>query len=50
MSRLITVKYSIEDGGYIATCFDFPLCSAFGNTPDEAKEELKIVIKEISHE
>jgi len=38
------IFYSDEDQAYIATCEEFPSLSGIGNTPEEAKEELKIAI------
>lgn len=38
----INIFYSEEDGGYIADIPDLANCSAFGNTPDEALEEVLI--------
>lgn len=36
----INIFYSAEDNGYIADIPDLPLCSAFGETPDEALREV----------
>ena len=36
----INVFYSEEDGGYIADIPDLPHCSAFGQTPEEALQEV----------
>ncbi len=36
----INIFYSKDDGGYIADIPDLTYCSAFGNTPDEALEEV----------
>jgi len=36
----INVFYSKEDGGYIADIPDLKLCSAFGETPEEALHEV----------
>jgi predicted RNase H-like HicB family nuclease len=36
-----TVFYSQEDCGYIADAPDLEYCSAFGETPEEALEELE---------
>lgn len=36
----ITIFYSKEDEGYIADIPDLKYCSAFGDSPDEALEEL----------
>lgn len=38
------VKWSQEDGEYMATCSAFPGLSAFGPTEDEALEEGKIAL------
>ena len=37
----INIFYSEEDGGYIADIPDLQVCSAFGNTPEEALAEVK---------
>ncbi|NIA21783.1 MAG: type II toxin-antitoxin system HicB family antitoxin [Anaerolineaceae bacterium] len=37
----INIFYSEEDGGYIADIPDLESCSAFGDTPEQALEELK---------
>jgi len=37
----INIFYSEEDGGYIADIPDLEACSAFGDTPDEALEEVQ---------
>ncbi|MBN1941753.1 MAG: type II toxin-antitoxin system HicB family antitoxin [Phycisphaerae bacterium] len=36
----INIFYSEEDGGYIADIPDLASCSAFGQTPEEALEEV----------
>lgn len=36
----INIFYSEEDGGYIADIPDLEVCSAFGETPDEALREV----------
>ena len=36
----INVFYSEEDGGYIADIPDLRHCSAFGNTPEDALQEV----------
>ena len=36
----INIFYSEEDGGYIADIPDLQVCSAFGNTPEEALAEV----------
>lgn len=38
----INIFYSIEDEGYIADIPDLSMCSAFGDTPEEALAELLI--------
>jgi len=38
---LIEVFWSDEDGGYIAIAPDLPGCSAFGDTPTEAIQEME---------
>jgi len=38
----INIFYSEEDGGYIADIPDLESCSAFGNTPDEALQQVEI--------
>jgi predicted RNase H-like HicB family nuclease len=37
----ITIFYSEEDGGYIADIPDLGSCSAFGETPEQALEEVE---------
>ena len=37
----INIFYSDEDRGYIADIPDLPLCSALGDTPEEALRELQ---------
>ena len=39
------IFYSKDDGGYIARIPELPLCSAFGETKEEALRELKIAEK-----
>ncbi len=39
------VFWSEEDGGYIATCPDFPGLSAFGETEEEALSEGKAALR-----
>jgi predicted RNase H-like HicB family nuclease len=41
----INVFYSEEDGAYIADIPDFEMCSAFGDTPEEALAQV-LVAKE----
>lgn len=38
----INIFYSAEDEGYIADIPDFEMCSAFGNSPEEALREVLI--------
>ena len=38
----INIFYSEEDNGYIADIPDLPGCSAFGETPFEALQEVQI--------
>ncbi len=38
----ISIFYSEEDGGYIADIPDLRFCSAFGETPEEALQEVQI--------
>jgi len=37
----INIFYSEDDGGYIADIPDLDACSAFGETPEQALEELE---------
>ena len=37
----INIFYSEDDGGYIADIPDLKACSAFGDTPDEALQEVQ---------
>lgn len=37
----IDIFYSEEDGGYIADIPDLDSCSAFGETPEQALEEVE---------
>jgi predicted RNase H-like HicB family nuclease len=37
----INIFYSEEDGGYIADIPDLDSCSAFGETPEKAPEEVE---------
>jgi len=37
----VNVFYSEEDGGYIADILDLECCSAFGETPFEALQEVE---------
>ena len=37
----INIFYSEEDGGYIADIPDLEACSAFGETPEEALQEVQ---------
>lgn len=38
----INIFYSPDDEGFIADIPDFEMCSAFGNTPEEALREVLI--------
>ncbi len=38
----INIFYSDEDDGYIADIPDLKFCSAFGNSPEEALEQVQI--------
>jgi predicted RNase H-like HicB family nuclease len=38
----INIFYSEEDEGYIADIPDLETCSAFGDTPEEALQQVKI--------
>jgi len=40
----IEIFYSEEDEGYIATVPELPVCSAFGETEEEALKEVKVAI------
>ena len=40
-----SLKYSHEDGGYIAESPEFPGLSAFGETPEEAINEAESVLE-----
>ncbi len=42
LPKQINVFYSVEDDGYIADIPDLVACSAFGQTPAEALEQLQI--------
>jgi predicted RNase H-like HicB family nuclease len=39
------VFWSEEDQSYIALCPEFPRLSAFGDTPEQALSEMKIVLE-----
>jgi len=41
----INIFYSDEDDGYIADIPDLEFCSAFGQTPEKALEEVEIAKK-----
>lgn len=41
----INIFYSEDDGGYIADIPDLPSCSAFGETPSEALEQIQLARK-----
>ena len=38
----INIFWSEEDGGYIADIPDLEACAAFGRTPEEALQEVKL--------
>lgn len=38
----INIFYSEDDGGYVADIPDLEACSAFGDTPEEALEQVEI--------
>ena len=40
----IAIQWSDEDGGYIATCEDFPGVSAFGETYEDAAREMSVAL------
>lgn len=40
-----TLAWSDDDGGYIATCPEFPTVSAFGETPSEALDEVQVALE-----
>ena len=46
MDYCIVMKYSTEDKCYIVSVPDIPGCIAKGKTPNEAYENVKIVIQE----
>ena len=41
----INVFYSTEDEGYIADIPDLKYCSAFGDTPQEAVQEVMVALE-----
>jgi len=41
----INIFFSEEDNGYIADIPDLTACSAFGNTPQEALEQVQLAKK-----
>lgn len=41
----INIFFSEEDSGYIADIPDLSACSAFGNTPQEALEQVQLAKK-----
>ena len=41
----VNIFYSEEDGCYVADIPDLKVCSAFGNTPEEAMAEVTIAKK-----
>jgi predicted RNase H-like HicB family nuclease len=40
----INLFYSVDDGGWIADVPDLKLCSAFGETPEQALAEVRIAM------
>ena len=46
MNYCILLKYSSDEKRYIVTVQDLPGCMADGETPSEAYENVKIVIRE----
>ncbi len=48
MNYCIVMKYSAKENCYIVTVPDLPGCMADGNTPNEAYENIKIVMEEYS--
>lgn len=40
----ITIRWSDEDGGFVATCVEFPGLSAFGETREDALREAQIAL------
>lgn len=46
MNYCILLKYSSDEKRYIVTVPDLPGCTADGETPSEAYENVKIVIRE----
>ena len=40
------VRWSEEDEGYISTCLEFPSLSTFGDSYEEALQEIRFVVKE----
>ena len=46
MNYCIIMKYSAKENCYIVTVPDLPGCMADGNTPNEAYENIKIVMEE----
>lgn len=45
MGYSFRLQWSDEDGGYIATCPEFPGLSAYGATADEAIQEAQMALK-----
>ena len=43
-----SVRYSLEDDGWIASCDELPTVSAFGDSKEEALRELEVVLEEAS--
>lgn len=46
MNYYVVLKYSQDDKSYIVTVPDLPGCMADGESPNEAYENAKIVIRE----
>lgn len=46
MNYCIIMKYSAKENCYIVTVPDLPSCMANGQTPSEAYENVKIVMRE----
>ena len=40
----VSVFWSEEDMAYVATCFDLPRLSGFGESPEDAVRELRVAI------
>ena len=46
MNYCILLKYSAEEKRYVVTVPDLPCCMADGESPNEAYENVKIVMRE----